>query len=58
MAKITIVIEDTEDNNVNITMDFDPPFNATEDGEETHAQYAAAVALAAITKAGAAADEE
>lgn len=39
MAKATIIITDTEDNSVNLTLDFDPP--VTNETRASHAQHLA-----------------
>ncbi len=52
MAKVTITIKDTDDDSLSVVLMFDPPLDKTEDGEESLAQYAGALAYDAITSAG------
>ena len=59
MARVILTIEDLEDEDgVKLTLEFDPPFDASEDGEGTDAQMGGLIAIRAIQDAGSEAKSE
>lgn len=51
MAKVILTIDDLEDG-VKLTLESYPPFDMSDDGENTNAQKAGLIAMSAIQDAG------